>query len=145
MKPIDILMVEDDPEDVLLTKQAFKDGKVQNLMHVIQDGEEALSYLKRRGAYADVPRPDLILLDLNLPKMNGIEILREIKKDAELRVIPVVILTTSSADRDILNSYENHANCYINKPVDLDQFIRVVQSIEDFWLSVVKLPHRGGA
>lgn len=139
-KPIDILMVEDDPEDVQLTRDALKNGKFLNALHVMSDGEEALAYLKRQGRHADAARPDLILLDLNLPKMNGRELLQEIKKDPELKIIPVVILTTSEEDKDVLESYQLYANCYIIKPVDLDQFVRVAKSIESFWLTIVKLP-----
>lgn len=141
-KPIEILLVEDNPGDVRLTQEAFKDGKVRNTMHVVKDGIEALAFLRRGGEYADVPRPDLILLDLNLPKKDGREVLAEIKANGDLRSIPVVILTTSSAEQDILRAYDQHANCYITKPVDLDSFIDVVRYIEDFWLAIVKLPRR---
>ena len=141
-RPIDILLVEDNPGDVRLTIEALRDGKVQNHLHTVPDGVEALAYVRQIGRYADAPRPDLILLDLNLPKKDGREVLAEIKSDEDLCYIPVVILTTSQADQDILRSYGLHANCYVTKPVDLDQFIRVVRSIEDFWLTVVKLPPR---
>jgi two-component system, chemotaxis family, response regulator Rcp1 len=139
-RPIDILMVEDNPGDVRLTVEALKEGKVRNSFYTVEDGVEAMAFLRRQGRYADVPRPDLILLDLNLPKMNGREVLAEIKEDPDLRRIPVVILTVSKAEQDILRSYNLHANCYITKPVDLDQFLEVVKSIETFWLTVVMLP-----
>ena len=141
-RPIEILLVEDNPGDVRLTVEALKEGKIRNNFHTVEDGVEAMAFLRRQGPYADVPRPDLILLDLNLPKKNGQEVLAEIKDDAELRRIPVVILTVSQAEQDILKSYNLHANCYINKPVDLDQFLEVVKSIENFWLTVVMLPPR---
>jgi chemotaxis family two-component system response regulator Rcp1 len=141
-RPIEILLVEDNPGDVRLTKEALKEGKVRNNMQVAEDGEEALVFLRRQGQYAQAIRPDLILLDLNLPKKSGREVLEEIKADPELKRIPVVVLTISKAEQDILKSYNLHANCYINKPVDLEQFIDVVQSIEDFWLTVVMLPPR---
>ena len=141
MKPIDILLVEDNPGDVRLTREALKEGKVLiNQLNVARDGVEALAFLRRQGEFSDAVRPDIVLLDLNLPKKDGREVLAEIKNDPELRRIPVVILTTSKAEEDILKSYDMHANCYITKPVDLDQFITVVQSIEDFWLTIVKLP-----
>ena len=140
---VEILMVEDNPGDVRLTQEALKEGKMRNKMHVVGDGVEALAFLRREGKYADAPRPDLILLDLNLPRRNGREVLAEIKEDPDLRRIPVVILTISQAEEDILKSYDLHANCYITKPVDLDQFIKVVKSIEDFWLTIVKLPPNG--
>ncbi len=139
-RPIEILMVEDNPGDVRLAVEALREGKVRNHMHTVGDGEEALAYLRRQGSYSDVPRPDLILLDLNLPKKNGQEVLAEIKEDPNLRRIPVVILTVSEAEADIVKTYNLHANCYITKPVDLDRFIEVVKSIEDFWLTVVMLP-----
>jgi chemotaxis family two-component system response regulator Rcp1 len=139
-KPIEILMVEDNPGDVRLTVEAFKETKVHNNLNVVGDGTEALSFLRREGQYIDAPRPDLILLDLNLPKKDGREVLEEIKADQDLKRIPVVILTTSQAEEDILKTYNLHANCYITKPVDLDQFIKVVKSIEVFWLTIVKLP-----
>ncbi|MFY0583805.1 response regulator [Cystobacter fuscus] len=139
-RPIEILLVEDNPGDVRLTIEALKEGKVSSRLSVARDGVEALAFLRREGAHASAPRPDLILLDLNLPRRDGREVLAEIKADAELRRIPVVVLTTSKAEEDILRTYDLHANCYINKPVDLDQFISVVRSIDDFWLSVVRLP-----
>ncbi|MBI5642921.1 MAG: response regulator [Deltaproteobacteria bacterium] len=139
-EPIEILMVEDNPSDVRLTVEAFKDAKVYNNMSVAENGEEAMSFLRREGKYADSPRPDLILLDLNLPKKNGREVLAEIKQDPSLKRIPVVILTTSDDEQDILKAYDLHVNAYIRKPVDLEQFIKIVEAVEDFWLSVVKLP-----
>jgi chemotaxis family two-component system response regulator Rcp1 len=139
--PIAILLVEDSPGDVRLTREAFKDAKVHINLHVALDGAEAMAFLGREGKHADAPRPDLILLDLNLPKKDGREVLEEIKKNPSLMSIPVVILTTSAAEEDILRSYRLHANCYITKPVDLDGFLKVVKSIDSFWLSIVKLPH----
>ncbi|HKA32819.1 MAG TPA: response regulator [Candidatus Binatia bacterium] len=135
-----ILLVEDNPGDVRLTMEALKEGKILNEISVAEDGVEAIAFLRRTGKYTAVSRPDLILLDLNLPKKDGREVLEEIKGDADLKKIPVVVLTTSAAERDILRAYNLHANCYITKPVDLEQFMRVVQSIEDFWLTIVKLP-----
>lgn len=140
--PIEILLVEDNPGDVRLTKEALKEGKILNNLHVAKDGVEAISFLRREGEYDNAVRPDLILLDLNLPKKDGREVLMEIKKDKELRRIPVVVLTTSGAEEDIIKIYDCHANCYITKPVDFDQFINVIKSIENFWLSVVKLPNK---
>lgn len=137
---IEILLVEDNPGDVRLMQEALKDAKVFNNLHVAKDGEEAMLYLKREGGYGGATRPDLIMLDLNLPRKDGREVLAEIKDDPELRRIPVVVITTSRAEEDIVKSYNLHANCYITKPVDLDQFIKVVQAIEDFWLTIVKLP-----
>ena len=138
--PVKILLVEDNPGDVLLTKEALLEGKVYNELYVANDGLEALAFLRREDEHQDAPRPDVILLDLNMPRMDGRELLAEIKEDPSLKRIPVVILTTSTADEDILKTYELHANCYITKPVDLSQFIKVVQSVEDFWFSIVKLP-----
>ncbi len=138
--PVEILLVEDNPGDVRLTQEALKESKVTNNLSVAEDGVEALAFLKREGKYADAPRPDLLLLDLNLPKKDGRELLEEIKADENLRRIPVVVLTTSKAEEDILRMYNQHANCYITKPIDFDQFIEVVKSIEDFWLTIVKLP-----
>jgi chemotaxis family two-component system response regulator Rcp1 len=137
---IEVLLVEDSPGDVRLTREALKDAKVHITLHVATDGIEAMAYLERTGMYVSAPRPDLILLDLNLPRKDGREVLKEIKESPGLRTIPVVILTTSSSDADVLQSYHLHANCYISKPVDLDGFLKVVQSIDNFWLSVVKLP-----
>jgi CheY-like chemotaxis protein len=139
-EPVEILLVEDNPGDYRLTKEALKEGKVYNNMHWSQDGVDAIDFLKRRGKHASAPRPDIILLDLNLPKKDGREVLSEIKGDEDLRKIPVVILTTSKAEEDVLKSYDLHANCYVTKPVDLDKFIVVVQSIDRFWLTVVTLP-----
>ncbi|MBO3750818.1 response regulator [Streptosporangiaceae bacterium NEAU-GS5] len=137
---IDVLLVEDDPGDVLLTREAFADNKVRNKLHVVHDGEQALRFLRNQAPYADVPRPDLVLLDLNLPRMDGREVLEEIKHDNDLRSIPVVILTTSEAEEDIVRSYQLHANAYVSKPVDFNQFIKVVRQIDDFFVTVVKLP-----
>jgi CheY-like chemotaxis protein len=137
---IEILLVEDDPGDVLLTRESFADNKVQNHLNVVSDGEEATAYLRKQGVHAQAPRPDLILLDLNLPRKDGREVLKDIKADPELRAIPIVVLTTSEADEDILNSYDLHANAYVTKPVDFDSFIRIVRHIDDFFVSVVKLP-----
>lgn len=139
-QPIEILLVEDSPGDVLLTRETLKDAKVLNHLSVVGDGEEAMAFLRRDAPHTDAPRPDLILLDLNLPKKDGREVLAEIKGDSQLRRIPVVVLTTSAAEQDIAKSYDLHANCYITKPVDLDQWITVVNSIENFWLTIVKLP-----
>ena len=141
-KPIEILLIEDNPGDVRLTKEVLMEGKVRNNLQVVGDGVEAMAFLRRENNYAEAPRPDLILLDLNLPKKDGREVLQEIKADHQLRRIPVVVLTTSAADEDILRSYELRANCYITKPVDLNQFIRVVRTIETFWLTIVSLPKR---
>ena len=139
-KIIDILLVEDNPGDIRLTQEVLKDGKIQNKLSIIMDGEEAINFLKKIGKYKDAPTPDLILLDLNLPKKDGREVLAEIKRDTELARIPVIILTTSAAENDIINTYSNHANCYITKPVDFKQFISVIRAIENFWLTIVKLP-----
>jgi two-component system, chemotaxis family, response regulator Rcp1 len=138
--PIEILMVEDSPGDVRLTKEALKEAKVLNHISVCEDGVEAMAFLRREGAYAEAPRPDLILLDLNLPRKDGREVLAEIRSDPALTQIPVVVLTTSRAEQDVLKSYALHANCYVTKPVDLDQFISVIQSVETFWLTVARLP-----
>ena len=137
---IDILLVEDDPGDVLITREAFEHNKLKNRLHVAQDGEEGLDYLYRRGEFADAPRPDLILLDLNLPKYDGRQLLEKIKSDPDLAQIPVVVLTTSSAEEDILKSYKLHANAYVTKPVDLDQFMIAVRQIDEFFVQVVRLP-----
>ena len=139
-RPLEILLVEDNPGDVLLTKEALKEGRVSYTLSVVGDGVEALAFLRRLGEYGAARRPDIILLDLNLPKKSGREVLQELKDDPELKRIPVVVLTTSNAERDVLGMYDLHANCYITKPVDLDQFIRVIQSIEQFWLAIVTLP-----
>jgi CheY-like chemotaxis protein len=142
-RPIEILLVEDNPGDARLTIEAFKEGRVTNSLTVINDGADALAYLRREGKYSAAKQPDLVLLDLNLPKMDGREVLAEVKSDERLRNIPVIVLTTSSGPEDVKRAYGGHANCYITKPVDLDQFLRVVQSIENFWLSLVKLPSQG--
>jgi chemotaxis family two-component system response regulator Rcp1 len=138
--PVEILLVEDNPGDVRLTQEALKEGKVYNNLHWAKDGVEALEFLKRKGKHAKAPRPDIILLDLNLPKKDGREVLAVVKNDADLKHIPVVVLTTSEAEEDVLKSYSLHANCYVTKPVDLEKFIHVVQSIDRFWLTVVTLP-----
>ncbi len=144
MKPsveiIDILLVEDNEGDARLAMEALKDSKIRNIIHHVLDGEEAMAFLRQEGAYADKPKPDLILLDLNLPRKDGREVLAEIKSDNYLKTIPVVVLTVSSDEQDILKSYNLHANCYVNKPLGLDQFLEVIRSIEDFWLTIVKLP-----
>jgi len=137
---IEILLAEDNPGDVRLTIEALRYNKVQNNLQVARDGEEAMAYLRREGAFAQATRPDLILLDLNMPKKSGLEVLAEVKGDPDLRRIPVVILTTSAAEQDILRSYDLHANCYVTKPVELDQFMEVVRQIEGFWMQIVKLP-----
>jgi two-component system, chemotaxis family, response regulator Rcp1 len=139
-KPIDILLVEDGPGDIRLTQEALKEGRVTNRLHVATDGEAAMSFLLRRPPYTDAPRPDLVLLDLNLPKKDGREVLAEIKGHASLQRIPVVVLTTSRAEQDVHQAYQLRCNCYITKPVDLEQFLRVIESIQDFWLTVVTLP-----
>jgi CheY-like chemotaxis protein len=139
-KPIEILLVEDNPADVRLTQEALKEGKVRNNLHIARDGIEAIEFLRRVGKFSNATRPDLILLDLNLPRKDGREVLADIKADPELKAIPVVVLTTSSAEADIFKIYKLHANCYITKPVDLEQFVKVVKSIDDFWLTVVRLP-----
>lgn len=139
-RSIEILLVEDNPGDVRLTLEAMKEVKLNNKVHVVGDGVQALSFLRREGEYADVPRPDLILLDLNLPKKDGREVLAEIKSDPSLKAIPVVVLTISKNEEDIFRSYNLHANCYITKPIDLEQFLRVVKAIQSFWLSIVQLP-----
>ncbi|MEU1346824.1 response regulator [Streptomyces sp. NPDC005775] len=142
VEPIEVLLVEDDPGDELMTREAFEDNKIRNTLHVVRDGQEALDFLYRRGGHAGAPRPDLILLDLNLPKYDGRQVLEQIKQDPELSLIPVVVLTTSSAEEDILRSYKLHANAYVTKPVDLDQFIAAVRQIDEFFVSVVRLPGR---
>ncbi|MEQ8963410.1 MAG: response regulator [Coleofasciculus sp. C2-GNP5-27] len=140
IRPIEILLVEDSPSDADLTVDAFSDARVLNNLHWVEDGVEALTFLRRQGKYSDVPRPDLILLDLNMPKKDGREVLAEIKADSQLKRIPVIILTTSAAERDILKTYELNGNCYVTKPIDLEQFMSVVKIIEAFWLAVVQLP-----
>ena len=139
-RPIEILMVEDNPGDVRLTREALKGGKVWNRLNVVEDGEAAMDYLHRRPPFENAPRPDVVLLDLNLPKKDGREVLAEIKSDPSLKVIPVVVLTTSQSEEDVLRAYHLNANCYVTKPVDLHQFNRIVQAIEDFWLTIVTLP-----
>jgi len=142
-QPIEILLVEDNSGDVDLAREALSDSKVSNELHVTTDGVDAMNFLRRQGKYKDVPRPDLILLDLNLPKKDGREVLADIKSDPYLMRIPVVVLTTSREEEDILKSYNLHANCFITKPIDFHQFIKVVKSIEEFWLTIVKLPPNG--
>jgi len=139
---IEVLLVEDDPGDVLLIQEAFADNKVRNRLHSVSDGVDALRFLRREGEYADAPRPDLILLDLNLPRKDGREVLAEIKADDDLATIPVVVLTTSKAEEDVLRSYKLHANAYVTKPVDFERFIEVVRQIDEFFVTVVKLPPR---
>jgi CheY-like chemotaxis protein len=141
-KPIEILLVEDNPGDVELTREALNTAKVANRLHVVDDGADAVEFLFRRGRFADAPRPDIILLDLNLPKKDGRQVLSEIKSEPSLAQIPVVVLTTSQAEEDIVRAYQLHANCYVTKPVDFNQFLHIVSTIEEFWLSVVKLPKR---
>jgi chemotaxis family two-component system response regulator Rcp1 len=140
LRPIDILLVEDNPGDIRLTTEALQEAKMFNKLHVVTDGVEAISFLRKEGAYKEATRPDLILLDLNLPRKDGREVLKEIKEDASLKTIPVVILTVSKSEEDILRSYNLHANCYISKPVDLEQFLKVARSIQEFWFTMVKLP-----
>jgi CheY-like chemotaxis protein len=140
IRPVDILLVEDSPSDVALTREALKEAKVLNQLHVVKDGVAALAFLRQQPPYASKPRPDLILLDLNLPKKDGREVLAEIKEDGDLKLIPVVVLTTSRAEEDVIRSYNLHANAYVTKPVDLTQFLEVVRSFEQFWLAVVTLP-----
>lgn len=140
IKPVEILLVEDEPGDAYLTQEALKSAKILNRVHLVEDGVEALAFLKRAGGYASVPRPDLVLLDLNLPRKDGREVLAEIKQDPSLALIPVVVMTTSKADEDILRSYKLHANCYVNKPVDLSQFMTVIRATQEFWLTIVRLP-----
>lgn len=142
VNPIDILLVEDNPGDARLAKEALKESKIHNNLFIVSDGEEALQFLRKEGEFSGAVTPDLILLDLNLPKIDGREVLDIVKRDENLKMIPVVILTTSRAEEDIIKSYKLHANCFISKPLDLDQFMKVVKSIEDFWLSIVKLPSK---
>jgi CheY-like chemotaxis protein len=143
VKPIEILLVEDNPGDADLAREALEGSKFHNILNVVDDGEKAMAYLRRDGLYTEVSRPDLILLDLNIPKKDGRQVLAEIKEDDNLKRIPVVILTTSRAEEDVMKSYNLHCNCYITKPIDLNQFLSVVRSIEDFWLSIVVLPPNG--
>ena len=140
LKPVEILLVEDNPADARLVMEVFKDFSVKNKIHVVEDGIVAMDFLYKKGTYESFPRPDIILLDLNLPRKDGRDVLKEIKENAKLKCIPVVILTTSTAREDVVRTYSNHANCYITKPVDFEQFLKFVQSIENFWLKVVKLP-----
>ncbi|UGT45135.1 response regulator [Nocardia yamanashiensis] len=139
-RPVDILLIEDDPADELMTREAFEDNKIGNTLHVCHDGQEALDFLYRQGVYADACRPDLILLDLNLPKYDGREVLARIKADPDLAAIPVVVLTTSAAEEDILRSYQLHANAYVTKPVELDQFVQAIKQIDEFFVQIVRLP-----
>ena len=139
-RPAEVLLVEDSPGDVRLTREALKEGKVRNNLSHVSDGVEAMAFLRREGKYAEAPRPDIVLLDLNMPRKDGREVLAEMKSDESLKRIPVVILTTSEAEQDILKTYDLHANCYLTKPVDLEQFISIVKSVEDFWLTIVQLP-----
>jgi chemotaxis family two-component system response regulator Rcp1 len=139
-EPVQILLVEDSPGDIRLTREVLRDAKIANELHIVGDGEQAMAFLRCEGDYADVRRPDLILLDLNLPRKDGREVLAELKDDPELHLIPVIVLTTSAAEQDVLRSYDLKAACYITKPIDLDEFISVVRSIESFWLSIVRLP-----
>jgi CheY-like chemotaxis protein len=140
LKPVDVLLVEDDEGDVLMTREAFEFHKMRNALHVVTDGEQALQFMRRTGAFADAPRPGLILLDVNLPRVSGLEVLAELKQDLELAVVPVVMLTTSQAEEDILRSYELHANAYVSKPVDFEHFIEAIRQIDDFFLTLVRLP-----
>jgi chemotaxis family two-component system response regulator Rcp1 len=140
VQPIEILLVEDNPGDVDLTREALEGGKIKNMLHVVSNGEEAMAFLRHKGKHTHAPRPDLVLLDLNLPRMDGREVLAQIKSDDDLKRIPVVVLTSSKAEEDILKVYNLHANCYITKPMDLLQFLKVVHVIEDFWFTIVKLP-----
>jgi CheY-like chemotaxis protein len=142
LRVVDVLLVEDDPGDVLMTREAFADHKVHNRLHVVTNGIDAMAFLRHEGEYADAPTPDLILLDLNLPRMDGREVLAEIKNDPSLRTIPVVVLTTSDAEEDVVSSYSLYANAYVTKPVDFERFIDVVRQIDDFFISVVRLPTR---
>lgn len=141
-RPVEILLVEDDEGDVVLTTEALEASKITNNLHVARNGEEALRFLRREGGHADAPRPDIVLLDLNLPRVDGREVLMQIKQDDDLRRIPIVVLTTSEAEEDVLRSYDLHANAYVTKPVDFEQFLRVVQSIDEFFVTVVRLPPR---
>jgi chemotaxis family two-component system response regulator Rcp1 len=140
--PIEILLVEDNPGDVDLTREALEGSKIKNMLHVVVNGEDAMAFLRHKGKYTNAPRPDLVLLDLNLPRMDGREVLNQIKSDNDLKRIPVVVLTSSKAEEDILKVYNLHANCYITKPIDLFQFVKVVRAIEDFWFTIVKLPSK---
>lgn len=139
-EPVDILLVEDNPGDVRLTQEAFTEARINNDLHVVNDGESALAFVEQRGEYADAPRPDLVLLDLNLPKVDGLDVLERIKGDEVLRRIPVVVLTSSDAEEDVVRSYEQHTNAYLTKPIDPEEFVEVIQSFETFWLTLVQLP-----
>jgi CheY-like chemotaxis protein len=139
-RPVDILLVEDNPGDVMLVEETLDDSRIRNRLHVVSDGEQAMEFVRRQGNHADAPRPDLILLDLNLPRKSGREVLREIKSDPDLKSIPVVVLTSSKSEEDVIKSYELHANAYISKPFDFQQFVKVMHAIEDFWFLIVKLP-----
>lgn len=141
--PVEILLVEDSPSDADLAMEALQESKVQTCVHVVEDGVEAIAFVRQQGEYADKPRPDLILLDLNLPRKDGREVLAELKADPDFATIPIIVLTTSAADEDILSSYRLHANCYITKPVDFEQFMDIARAIENFWLAAVQLPPRG--
>lgn len=145
MTPIEILLVEDNPGDARLAKEALKDSKLLNNIHHVEDGEQAMQFLRKEGDYQDAVRPDIILLDLNLPRKDGREVLADIKSDPDLKMIPVVVLTTSEAEQDIVQSYQLHANCYITKPVDLDKFLKIIDSMQEFWLSIVRLPSHAAA
>jgi two-component system, chemotaxis family, response regulator Rcp1 len=140
MKTIEILLVEDNPGDIRLTKEALKESKIANHLHVAIDGVEALDFLRKRGRFANSPTPDLVLLDLNLPRKGGIEVLEEIKSNGQLKIIPIIVLTTSQSEKDILKSYELHVNCFVTKPVEFDEFITAIRSIEDFWFNIARLP-----
>jgi CheY-like chemotaxis protein len=142
VQPIEVLLVEDDPGDVLMTQEAFKDYKIANRLSVVNNGEDAIAYLRKQGRFADASTPDLVLLDLNLPRRDGREVLRDVKGDPALRRLPVVVLTTSDAEEDVLASYELHANAYVRKPVDFDRFVAAVRAIDDFFITVVRLPSR---
>lgn len=142
MRPVQILLVEDSPDDILLTEEALSDAKISNDLHSVMDGEAAMAFLRREGEHAEAPRPDLVILDLNLPKKDGREVLKEIREDAALTSLPVIVLSTSGSPEDIAGSYAQHVNAYVQKPVDFDEFLRVVRSMEEFWLSIVKLPSR---
>lgn len=142
MQPFEILLVEDNPGDVFLTQEAFREGRLAYRLSVVEDGEEAMRFLRRQGKHSNAPLPDLILLDLNLPKKDGRELLGEVKEDPDLRQIPVIVLTTSAAEQDIARAYKLHANCYLTKPIQMDDFLKTIRSVEDFWLSVVRLPSK---
>jgi CheY-like chemotaxis protein len=142
MRPVQILLVEDSPDDILLTEEALSDAKIANDLHPVMDGEAAMAFLRREGEHAGAPRPDLVILDLNLPKKDGREVLEEIRQDPALTALPVIVLSTSAAVEDVAGSYAQHVNAYIQKPVDFDEFLRVIRSMEEFWLSIVKLPSR---